>query len=469
MPKLKGMANIKFLGIFLNPFYVQSEGLQCVFDNLESVGAQAICVPLRLARPASQAQGVRFPPLHVDGYERVLARPLWGKYELYVELFPAYEPDISLYAGGPYAPITKPVPSDIDRAIADRIIAEARKRGIQVHVMIQPFVPPGIRAEDQPAYIDGARPQPPQVTLNACLSSPAARTYALALVKDTLQHYRDVDGLFMDWAEYGAYRLEDHFTCFCTHCELEARDQGLDWEAIRQDVMALWSWFHSLTSEKLEHARRLLGNPSALLELLTHFPGWLNLLQLKAKRVVGFYQQVKQLMDSMGLGDMALSARGWPPPWNRSSGMDYRSLSEICSAVTPKLFTFDYSALPRWYGQTLLTWNPNLPEAEMLDALVEWLNLQDRIEQRSLAHYHIPSPGESHPAKMEVYRNRLDEIVDQVDGRAHCYPFAHAYLPDGQWERMIATIRASRVDGMWVQMYGYLSQAKLEILREMWI
>jgi hypothetical protein len=33
---------------------------------------------------------------------------------------------------------------------------------------------------------------------------------------------------------------------------------------------------------------------------------------------------------------------------------------------------------------------------------------------------------------------------------------------------MIAVIRDSRVNGMWVQMYGYLSDQKLQILSELW-
>jgi hypothetical protein len=96
------------------------------------------------------------------------------------------------------------------------------------------------------------------------------------------------------------------------------------------------------------------------------------------------------------------------------------------------------------------------------------MDLPDDIEERSFAEYRIPAPMELHPAKLEVYRERLDEVVDQVGGRAKCLPFAHAYLPEPQWKRMIALIRDSRVDGMWVQMYGYLSDRKLEILGETW-
>jgi hypothetical protein len=283
-----------------------------------------------------------------------------------------------------------------------------------------------------------------------------------------MQHYPEVDGLFTDWAEYGAYRLEDHFTCFCPHCERKGQEQGFDWTAIRRDVAALWDWLHSLTPRELERSCRLLRNPSELLELLAHYPGCLGLLRFKARSVLDFYAQVRQLLDKLGFEQITLSARGWPPPWNRSSGMDYRALADVCGAVTPKLFTFDYSALPRWYGERLLAWNPKLSESEILDALVDWMNLPDDFERRSFANYHIPAPTEIHPARIEAYRVRLDEVVDQVGGRADCYPIAHPYLPEPQWKRMLAVVRDSRVDGMWVNSYAYLSDRKFGILKEMW-
>jgi hypothetical protein len=458
----------KFLGIFVNPIYVQNEGIQQVFDNLESVGAKAICLVPRVARPGEKGKGRRYPDLHMDGYERLVARPVWGKREIYLESILAYEPNLSLYEASPYRPVAGSTPTGIDREVPDAMIAEAKKRGMQVHMFLHPFIPPGIRAEDQPMYVDGSIPQPPQIVLNACLNSPAAQAYGMALVEDAMLRYSGVDGLFTDWAEYGAYRLEDHFSCLCPHCEGKAGEQGLDWDVIKRDVTVLWKWIHSLTPRELERSRRLLRNPSELLETLTHYPGWLYFLQFKANTVVSFYRKVRQLLDDLDLEAVGLSARGWPPPWNRSSGMDYRSLSEVCVAVTPKLFTFDYSALPRWYGQTLLAWNPELAESEILDTLVEWMSLPDDFERRSFANYHIPAPAELHPAKVEAYRIRLDEVAEQVHGKALCYPFAHAYLPEPQWKRMIAVIRDSRVNGMWVQMYGYLSDQKLQILSELW-
>jgi len=463
------MGSKRFLGIFVNPVYVQNEGLEQVFDNLESVGTKAICTIPYVAHPAQAGDGRRYPDLHVDGYERLLARPVWGRREIWLQSFLAHKPNIGLYPDGPYRPPVEPAPppQGVDIGIPHAMIAEARRRGIEAHLLFHPFLPPGVRVEDRPVCVDGSVPGPPRVALNACLNNPAAAAYGLALTRDLIEHY-EVDGLMPDWVEYGAYHLVDHFTCFCPHCEQKARAQGFDWDVIKKHVATLWSWAHALTSRELERSRRVLRNPSELVELLTHHSGWVQFLRFKAESVAEYYHQVRRLLDEMGRKEVVLSARGWPPPWNRSSAMDYRTVSKTCDVVTPKLFHFDYSALPRWYGQTLLAWNPALAEFEILDALIDWMNLPDDVERRSFAHYHIPAPEEQHPARLESYRERLDEVVAQVGTSALVYPFAHAYLPEAQWKRMLALVRDSRADGMWVQMYGYLSDRKLEILREMW-
>ena len=165
---------------------------------------------------------------------------------------------------------------------------------------------------------------------------------------------------------------------------------------------------------------------------------------------------------------MELGANGWCPPFNLSSGMDYRALAGVCNSLRSKLFTFHWSVIPRWYGQTLLKWNPDLAERHILDAIVDALELPDDREARSFAHYHIPAPDEPHPARPESWRLKTDQVADQVAGRSRFYAYAHSYRPLPQWKRMIAVLRDSRAAGMWVQRYGYLSDAKLEALSELW-
>jgi hypothetical protein len=58
--------------------------------------------------------------------------------------------------------------------------------------------------------------------------------------------------------------------------------------------------------------------------------------------------------------------------------------------------------------------------------------------------------------------------VDQVGGRCRCYAYAHSYRSEAQWKRMIAVVRDSRVDGMWVQRYEYMNDNKLAALKGMW-
>ena len=66
----------KFLGIVMTPAEVQWEGLEPVMDTIAATGAQAICTGVSLSQPAQSGQGHREPPLDIDGYERLLDRPL---------------------------------------------------------------------------------------------------------------------------------------------------------------------------------------------------------------------------------------------------------------------------------------------------------------------------------------------------------------------------------------------------------
>jgi hypothetical protein len=60
----------RFLGIFVHPLYVQNEGIQQVFDNLEAVGASAISISPLVARPAAAGKGRRFPDLARPPFSR---------------------------------------------------------------------------------------------------------------------------------------------------------------------------------------------------------------------------------------------------------------------------------------------------------------------------------------------------------------------------------------------------------------
>ena len=150
----------------------------------------------------------------------------------------------------------------------------------------------------------------------ACPNSLAAQEYALAAVSDLLAHFPEADGLMLDWVEFGAYRLEDLFMCFCPHCERAALAAGFDWPGMRRAASALWGWLHTLDANGLARARRVAANFSELLELLGAYPGWVDLLRFKAASVAGVYRRIRACMDEVGRPNVGLVARGWCPPWN---------------------------------------------------------------------------------------------------------------------------------------------------------
>jgi len=90
---------------------------------------------------------------------------------------------------------------------------------------------------------------------------------------------------------------------------------------------------HHLTSRDLERGHRLLRRPFELLELLLQHPGWLELLRFKVATVVDFYRQTRAQLDELNMPHIALAARGWPPPWNQLSGMDYCGVAASCATA----------------------------------------------------------------------------------------------------------------------------------------
>ena len=459
----------KFLGMVMTPLDVQVEGLDAVMDRVAATGACAINCGRGLNREVPPGQGTRVPPLDIDGYERVFDRPVWGKRELYLEGFSTAKPDLSLYEDTSYKPGYREAPPELDRELPDRIYEDARKRGWQVHTSTSPLGVPSLQDGDQMRWVDGSIPDPKRrVARQGCPSAPNVRAYAIACVLDTIGHDPDVDGICLDWVEFTTYLLEDHFSCFCEHSRRHAEELGYDFEQMRSDAHKLWDRLHHLSGQALEASTRIVNNPSEMLDLLVRHPGWLDLLRFKSDVVCGLFKDIRQAMDSAGYSDVALVANGWAPPFNRSSGMDYGRLADTVQCVRPKLYTFHWSAMPRWYGQVLKAWNPKLGEAAILDAIKVWFNLPDGIAHPTFAHYHIPGPDEAHLVNPATFRQRIDEVVTQVGGLAPVMPLAHGYRPLWQWKRMVAIVRDSPADGMWVQRYCYLSDDKLHALGQLW-
>ena len=459
----------KFLGMVMTPLDVQLEGLAAVMDRIAATGATAIDCGRSLNLEAPAGEGHRAPPVDIDGTRRVFDRPVWGKRELQLYNYAVDEPDLALYEDTPYKPSPQPLPTELDRDIPTKIYEDARRRGWKVYNSTSPLVIPGLKDEDQMRWVDGAMPDPQRrVARQGCPNAPQVRAYAIARVLDTIGQDPQIDGICLDWLEFTTYLLEDHFLCFCDHCRRHMGELGYDPVRIEEDALILWDHLHQLTPSSLAAATRMSRSPGEVLELFTGHPGWLDLLRFKADAVRLAFTDIRRAMDQSGYGHVELVANGWAPPFNRSSGMDYARLPGAVQIVRPKLYTFHWSAMPRWYGQVLQAWNPELDESALIEAVKHWCQLPDANSAPRFAHYNIPGPDEDHPVNPQTFTSRIAEVVDQVGGKIPVQTLAHGYRPAPQWREKVEIVRHSAVDGMWVQRYCYLSDEKLDILGQAW-
>ncbi len=461
------------LGMVMTPLDAQVEGVDAVMDRIAATGATAISMGRTVCREGRDGRGHRAPPLDIDGHDRVFDRPVWGKRELMLESFAVDAPDMDLYADTCYKPRWRDVPIELDADLPNRIGEDARRRGWKVYTGASPLAVPTLADDDQMRWPDGAAPHPARrVARQGCPSAPNVRAYAIASVLDVVRAAAPVDGVCLDWLEYTTYLLEDHFACLSHHSLAHADSLGYDAERMARDVTALWGRLHALDGAGLERACLVAESPSRLLDLLARHPGWHDFLSFKRDVVVGLFADIRAAMDAHGYADVALIANGWAPPFNRSSGMDYATLSGTVQVVRPKLYTFHWSAIPRWYGETLRRWNPDLGEAATLDAIKRCFDLPDDNPSPSMADYHIPGPDEAHPVYARTFRDRVSEVAHQVNGACSVTPLAHGYRPADQWKRKLAILRDCAaegvIEGIWVQRYCYLTDEKLRILGDIW-
>ncbi len=472
-------------GIVLTPAEIASEGLDVVLDNVARTGATALSTSLGVLVEGRPGDGVREPPLDIAGQARLLDRPLWGKRELFLKGYEPHEPDPAIWAGMAY-PAPKVAPPEYRTDVTRRIIDGARARGLAAHIQVSPYTLPGApggqsvasghgqgNLGDRPVRIDGSVAER-AVAGHGCLNNPRVRALGRARLREAIRHYADVDSIFLDWAEYTCYLLEDCFTCFCPHCRAAAEAAGYDWDEIERDTRALWDRLHRLDGGDLRRATDAAlpsGQPPfALAGGLVGYPGVADLLRFKAATVRGAVAELRGVLDAAGGAGVALEVNGFAPPWSLITGMDYGTIGQVASATRCKLFTFHWPLITRWWAETLLTWNPTLGEDATLRAVTAALDLPAPHERGPLRldDFHMPAPDESHPITPEALTRKLNQAVALAGAGAPCQAYVHSYRPANEFAEALAAAQASTAQGCWVQRYGYLSDEKLDLLRAAW-
>jgi hypothetical protein len=425
----------RLFGITVMPEWVQAEGIERVLDNLETAGANAVATSPYVMAPSDDPAAGREPPIDAGaGSVRLLDRDLWGNRELRCVTAPSFVPDRELYRGLRYQPAE---PTQLTHAEGPKIeafIAAAKARGFQVHLQVQAAIPPGYRVqfggpvpEDQPLLPDGSRHEG-RVDKNGSLAAPEIRAYLEALVRDVARAYPMIDALRLDWPEYPPYTLESWLFDFSSHAERAALEKGHDWEGMRAAASRV----------QLDPALVLREGIGSLDDLGC----------FKAELATDLLAAARAMLPS----SIGLVAHAFPPPWNRLSGLDYARVGGVADDIAVKLYTMHWPMMLRSYLATMgrLDQGAALTIQRIFDT-----------GEAPLEALRYPEPLEPHPVSAAAQARKIEAAI-VAGARIHAASHAYGPLEDVVGRAEIAWTAAGR--RLWINRYGYLSDAKLAAL-----
>ena len=462
------MTTCRPLGITVLADFILEEGVDGVLHNLvEGAGASAVALNPTVTAPAADGQGSWQPPSDAGASPRLFDRDLYGRRSLWVRSGPSYEPQASFYADSPYQP--RPA-NDLTAAhghVIDDFIAAALDRGLEVYLQVSGQSAPGMVDADRPLLPDTRRPD--RMADTGSLASGPIRAYLRAYVHDLLVRYPEITGFRPDWPEYPCYKLDEGFQDFSPL----ARDWAVarDWpfDDIQRDVAALYDYLHGhLTNDDLAVFAAAAGNVTTSLGLLRRFPGIFEWLRLKAALSADMLDHWRQAIDDFGGPGKKLSANAFMPPLTLLTGFDFGAAGRYCDAASPKLYTMHWTVMVDFWGRQLLAHNADLDERLLVHALASLFDLGDTPLGDSLAAYHYPEPDEAHPVSASAQHRRVAQAVHQAAGGLDITPIVHGYGPHDDFVRRFQLAADTRADGVWINRYGYLSDAKLDAVGAIW-
>jgi len=467
------MAERRFLGVTVMPEYVQTEGIDKVLDNLAALGATAVATSPYVMEPADEKTGSREPPDDAGaGKVRLLERPLWGKRELFVRTAPSFVPEAKLYQGLRYQPAPATELTRKHGLLVRDFLRAAQAKHLKVYLQVQAAIPPGYRVQfggpleaDRPRLPDGQGP-PRRLANNGSLASPAIRDYTHALIRDLLRVYPDIDGLRVDWPEYPPYFLDDVFLDFGEPAQAAAKRLSFDFERMQRQASELYKLLHGgLTDAHLAYWTESDGGPYRLLRGLADRPGLGDWLRFKAELVEELLAGFRKVLTEAGGKDKELMPNAFPPPFSLASGFDFARAARHCTAVSVKLYSMHWAMILRFYGDAIRQANPKLSEKVLVRALVRLLDIADDDGLPRLEDYGYPEPAVPHPVGDKAQARKIAQAQADAD-TMRVYALAHGYGPaDDFRKRLNVAWQASR-RGVWINRYGYLSDAKMKIVAD---
>ena len=467
----------RFLGITVLADFVLNEGIDVVLDNLtQRAGATAVAINPTVTAPTPEGVGSFQPPSDAGSSPRLFDRPLWGKRSLWVRGAPSYTPNAAYYVDTPYSPRQADDLTEQHGPIIEQFIDAALARGLEVYFQTGASSAPGLRDEDIPLLPNGRQPE--RLAQTGSLASPAIRGYIAAYVRDLCERYPQITGFRPDWPEYPCYKLDEAFQDFGPHAAAWSAQHGFDFEDIRTQVGAFYETLHGrLTNGDLEGLAGPDRGKTTTLTLLRRYPAILDWLRLKRALSLDLLRHWRASLTAyggpQGGADKKLSANAFMTPFTLFTGFDFGGAAALCDAVSPKLYTMHWSVMVEFWGRALLAHNPGLDETLVVRALGHLFDLGDVIAAEQLSDYGYPEPHEPHPIPDDCQARKIRQVCHAVRGgavqnRASVTPLVHGYGPQDDFCRRFKVVADSPADGVWINRYGYLSDAKLDAVGRLW-
>lgn len=461
------------LGMTVMPEWFQHEGVDAVLDRIQAGGATAIATSPYVLEAAPDGEGAREPPPDGEaGRVRPLDRALLGRRELWVRTSPSLVHDLARYEGQAYQPSPATALTERHHDLLDRVIDAARSRGLDVYLQVMAASPPGYRVQfsgarerDQCLGPD-LRTHDARVDRNASLASADVVKYVATLAAELAERYPGATGLRLDWPEYPPYDFESALFDFNpAACALMA-ESGRDPASVARDVTA---WRDGL----LAAVRASAPAGTAAVHRAMDTAGWDALFDAEgalgalfaAKRRAArtLLAAVRVSLDSVPGPRRRLEPQAFPPPFDAISGFPMRELSGIADRVGVKLYTMHWPMIARYWARGMLGEAPAAAHDAVTAAIAMRLGLVDGEVDGATLRY--PEPTQAHPAGARAQVDKLHR-ASAAAGTVPVVAFVHSYGPIEDVRHRLALAQGTGLP-LWINRYGYLSDAKLAMLREM--
>ncbi len=459
----------RFLGITVLSPYIQNEGVTDLLQRLtERAGATAVACNTSVTEPSAAGVGSFQPPSDAGASVRIFDRPLWGQQALWLRSAPGHHANRAFFQDSPYQPRPGDDLTDQEGPILGEFIGAAKAAGLQVYIQTGATQPPGLRAEDTPRLPDGRIPADRMAEVGSA-ASPAIRAWNRAWTQDIFAQYPQLDGIRPDWPEYPCYKLDEAFQDFGDPVRVWAEAHDFDFVRIQREVAAFYRYLHgSLTNADLVDFASKDRGKFTVARLYNQFPGVAEWFRLKAALSTDLLADWRQAITDFGGPDKALAANAFMPPFSYITGLDFATAAPHCASIAPKLYTMHWSLIVKFWGDVLLAKNPGLSEGLLVRALVNLLDLVEEEGHTRIDNYGYPEPDEPHPIPNEPQLRKIEQAMAAAGGKTKIYALVHGYGPVDDFRRRLQLVADSPADGVWINRYGYLSDEKLDVIRQVW-